>query len=312
MFEFLSSPFGLVAVGLGVLAVAVLALCLWITTLDRRMRGMADGLETERRKVAELQMVIGRRANAARSYGNRGRAAAPAPPRRLLLLPPRPLLLARPCPRGCGSSGADGGIRRRGRAPAGVRAGFRGRPCGRGAPRTWSRPAPAGSGWTPSSIPMRAVGGGRLGAGRTGGAAAHRGARSQDIAQGSSRGGRAFAASAPLPSWRPARLAEPRRPLRPSALSERRRPAPPLLRTPPQPPVLLRAFPPRPRASPRCSPGLRRAFRRPRPPRAGGFPPRASGFPVAQCPSSLKRPAPRCSRRGPSATRLMRWGFYPL
>ena len=73
MFEFLSSPFGLVAVGLGVLAVAVLALCLWITTLDRRMRGMADGLETERRKVAELQMVIGRRANAARSYGNRRR-----------------------------------------------------------------------------------------------------------------------------------------------------------------------------------------------------------------------------------------------
>ena len=64
MFEFLSSPFGLVAVGLGVLAVAVLALCLWITTLDRRMRGMADGLETERRKVAELQMVI---------MGHRGR-----------------------------------------------------------------------------------------------------------------------------------------------------------------------------------------------------------------------------------------------
>lgn len=69
MFEFLSSPFGLVAVGLAVLAVAVLALCLWITTLDRRMRGMADGLEAERRKVAEMQMVIGRRNNAARSYG---------------------------------------------------------------------------------------------------------------------------------------------------------------------------------------------------------------------------------------------------
>lgn len=79
MFEFLSSPFGLVAVGLGVLAVAVLALCFWITTLDRRMRGMADGLEAERRKVAEMQMVIGRRNNAARSYGGgRGRAAAPA------------------------------------------------------------------------------------------------------------------------------------------------------------------------------------------------------------------------------------------
>ena len=79
MFEFLSSPFGLVAVGLGVLAVAVLALCLWITTLDRRMRGMADGLEAERRKVAEMQMVIGRRNNAARSYGGRPRAGQPAP-----------------------------------------------------------------------------------------------------------------------------------------------------------------------------------------------------------------------------------------
>ena len=80
MFEFLSSPFGLVAVGLGVLAVAVLALCLWITTLDRRMRGMADGLEAERRKVAEMQMVIGRRNNAARSYGRRGApAGAPVP-----------------------------------------------------------------------------------------------------------------------------------------------------------------------------------------------------------------------------------------
>lgn len=80
MFEFLSSPFGLVAVGLGVLAVAVLALCFWITTLDRRMRGMADGLEAERRKVAEMQMVIGRRNNAARSYGGgRNRTAAQAP-----------------------------------------------------------------------------------------------------------------------------------------------------------------------------------------------------------------------------------------
>lgn len=78
MFEFLSSPFGLVAVGLGVLAVAVLGLCLWITTLDRRMRGMADGLEAERRKVAEMQMVIGRRNNAARSYGRRPAPAAPA------------------------------------------------------------------------------------------------------------------------------------------------------------------------------------------------------------------------------------------
>lgn len=133
MFEFLSSPFGLVAVGLGVLAVAVLALCLWITTLDRRMRGMADGLETERRKVAELQMVIGRRANAARSYGNRGRAAAPAPA-------PAPM-------------GASGGaaVPPRGSVPASAGAPAGAVPRGRG-----SRPASAGSGWTPSSIPMPA------------------------------------------------------------------------------------------------------------------------------------------------------------
>ena len=157
MFEFLSSPFGLVAVGLGVLAVAVLALCLWITTLDRRMRGMADGLETERRKVAELQMVIGRRANAARSYGNRGRAAAPAPA-------PAPVAAAAPAApagapmsaRGAGAPvpmGASGGaaVPPRGSVPASAGAPAGAVPRGRG-----SRPAPAGSGWTPSSIPMPA------------------------------------------------------------------------------------------------------------------------------------------------------------
>ena len=133
VFEFLSSPFGLVAVGLGVLAVAVLALCLWITTLDRRMRGMADGLETERRKVAELQMVIGRRANAARSYGNRGRAAAPAP----APAPASAVAAASAPPRNVvpASAAVPSGAAPRGRAP---------------------RPAPAGSGWTPSSIPMPA------------------------------------------------------------------------------------------------------------------------------------------------------------
>lgn len=138
MFEFLSSPFGLVAVGLGVLAVAVLALCLWITTLDRRMRGMADGLEAERRKVAELQMVIGRRANAARSYGNRGRAAAPAPA-------PAPVAAAAP------AAPAGTAVPPRGSVPASAGAPAGAVPRGRG-----SRPAPAGSGWTPSSIPMPA------------------------------------------------------------------------------------------------------------------------------------------------------------
>ena len=158
VFEFLSSPFGLVAVGLGVLAVAVLALCLWITTLDRRMRGMADGLETERRKVAELQMVIGRRANAARSYGNRGRAAAPAPapapaPASAVAaasagapMPPRGA--AAPMPMGV-PAGAS--VPPRNAVPASAAVPSGAAPRGR-APR----PAPAGSGWTPSSIPMPA------------------------------------------------------------------------------------------------------------------------------------------------------------
>ena len=155
MFEFLSSPFGLVAVGLGVLAVAVLALCLWITTLDRRMRGMADGLETERRKVAELQMVIGRRANAARSYGNRGRAAAPAPPRRPSLLP-RPLLLVRPCPHVVRELRCRWGHRAARPCPRGGPCRLPRAPLRRGARGRGSRPAAAGSGWTPSSIPMPA------------------------------------------------------------------------------------------------------------------------------------------------------------
>ncbi|WP_304426085.1 hypothetical protein [uncultured Adlercreutzia sp.] len=181
MFEFLSSPFGLVAVGLGVLAVAVLALCLWITALDRRMRGMADGLEAERRKVAEMQMVIGRRANAARSYGSRRPAAgvpagAPMPTQPPVARPQpgrgapmpgqapagqvpqgRPAAApragqapqGRPMPQGAAPQGAP----RQGRpAPAGYSA-----PAGApaNAPATAPRPAPApGAGWTPSSIPM--------------------------------------------------------------------------------------------------------------------------------------------------------------
>lgn len=141
VFEFLSSPFGLVAVGLGVLAVAVLALCLWITTLDRRMRGMADGLEAERRKVAEMQMVIGRRSNAARSYGGRGRAAAPAP-----APVAAPMTQAAP---GAGVTGAPVAG-----APAATQAAYAAQPAARGRA---TRPASApGAGWTPSSIPMPA------------------------------------------------------------------------------------------------------------------------------------------------------------
>ena len=262
MFEFLSSPFGLVAVGLGVLAVAVLALCLWITTLDRRMRGMADGLETERRKVAELQMVIGRRANAARSYGNRGRAAAPA------AAPAAPAGTAVP-PRGAGAPvpmGASGGaaVPPRGSVPA------------------WVAPRP---GWQRVDAQQHsdagAVGGGRLGAGRTGGAAAHRGARSQDVAQGSSRGGARLCRSrrcraggppgSPSPGGRcgPALFRSGAGPRRRSCAPRRSRPS----------------CCGRSRPGPGLCPGaarLRRAFRRPRPPRAlGAFPPRASG--VSRC-----------------------------
>ena len=54
------------------------------------------------------------------------------------------------------SSGADGGIRRRGRAPAGVRAGFRGCLVVARCLRRRVAPAPGGKRVTPSSIPMPA------------------------------------------------------------------------------------------------------------------------------------------------------------
>ena len=306
MFEFLSSPFGLVDVGLGVLAVAVLALCLWITTLDRRMRGMADGLETERRKVAELQMVIGRRANAARSYGNRGRAAAPAPA-------PAPVAAAAPAApagapmsaRGAGAPvpmGASGGaaVPPRGSVPASAGAPAGAVPRGRG-----SRPPRLAAGGRPAAFRCRRS------RRWTPGCRAHRRCSSPSwcpIARCRARLVARRSAPLPLarpPSWRLARPDAPRRPLRPSALSERRRPAPPLLRTPPQPPVLLRAFPPRPRASPRCSP-LTARLPAPAPAtRARGLSAtRVGGFPLRNVPSSLKRPAPRML----SARAFLRYG----
>ncbi|MFR1322003.1 MAG: hypothetical protein ACLSBA_03660 [Adlercreutzia equolifaciens] len=306
MFEFLSSPFGLVAVGLGVLAVAVLALCLWITTLDRRMRGMADGLETERRKVAELQMVIGRRANAARSYGNRGRAAAPAPA-------PAPVAAAAPAApagepmsaRGAGAPvpmGASGGaaVPPRGSVPASAGAPAGAVPRGRG-----SRPAPAGSGWTPSSIPMPAQS--EVDAWVQGAPAVQQPIVVPDrkmSRKARREAERAFAARAAAElEARQARRAQE------AAAAQRsfgrRRPAPLLLRTPPQPPVLPRAFPPRPRALLRCSP-LTARLPAPAPAtRARGlFATRVGGFPLRNVPSSLKRPAPRM----PSARAFLRYG----
>ena len=297
VFEFLSSPFGLVAVGLGVLAVAVLALCLWITTLDRRMRGMADGLETERRKVAELQMVIGRRANAARSYGNRGRAAAPAPApapapasavaaasagapmpprgaaapclRETPFRPPRPFLRAqrleavRPGPPRPAAAGrpAASRCRRSRRWMPGCRAA---RPC--------SNPL-----WCPIARCHARP-------------AARRSAHSRP---------------ARLPNWRLARPVAPRRPPRPSALSGRPRPArQQLLRTPPQPAVLLRAFPPRPRASRRCS---RLMVRLP----ALAPATRASGLPAAPLSQTQKASAEDAFGAGLFVMQLTCWASTP-
>lgn len=151
MFEFLSSPFGLVAVGLGVLAIAVLALCLWITALDRRMRGMADGLEAERRKVAEMQMVIGRRNNAARSYGSRRPAPAPGGAAPMTGQVPMPGATSAGMP--AQGQAVPQGAHAATRVPrsAAVSAAATYNP----APTTAPRPAPApGAGWTPNSIPM--------------------------------------------------------------------------------------------------------------------------------------------------------------
>lgn len=63
MIDFLSSPFSLVSVGLGVLAIAIIGIVAWILSIDRRTRGMVDSLEQERRKVAEMQVFLSRRGN---------------------------------------------------------------------------------------------------------------------------------------------------------------------------------------------------------------------------------------------------------
>lgn len=61
MAEFLSSPYSLLILGLVVLAFAIILLMIWIVIIDRRTRGVVDGLETERRKVAEMQRIVGQR-----------------------------------------------------------------------------------------------------------------------------------------------------------------------------------------------------------------------------------------------------------
>lgn len=73
MIDFLSSPFSLVSVGLGVLAIAIIGMVAWVLSIDRRTRGMVDSLEQERRKVAEMQVFLSRR-------GNDGARRAPRAP----------------------------------------------------------------------------------------------------------------------------------------------------------------------------------------------------------------------------------------
>lgn len=224
-----------------------------------------------------------------RSYGNRGRTAAPAPapapaPASAVAaasagapMPPRGA--AAPMPMG---TSAAASVPPRNAVPASAAVPSGAVPRGRA-------PGPPGRQRLDAQQhpDAGAVGGGCLGAGRPGRAATHCGARSQDVTQGSPRGGARLRRPARLPNWRLARPVAPRRPRRPSALSGRPRPArQQLLRTPPQPAVLLRAFPPRPRASRRVQPGLRCAFRRSRPPRA------LAVFPLRHFPK-LKRPAPR-------------------
>lgn len=87
MSSFLSSlnlsPFALVAVGLIVLAVAIVLLVVWVIAIDRRTRGVVDGLEVERRKVAEMQVIVSQRVGRGpqRPQGRSGPGARGAGPR---------------------------------------------------------------------------------------------------------------------------------------------------------------------------------------------------------------------------------------
>ena len=75
------SPFALVGIGLAVLAVAIVLLVAWVVAIDRRTRGVVDGLEVERRKVAEMQVIVSQ--GVARGGGPRpqGRPASARRPR---------------------------------------------------------------------------------------------------------------------------------------------------------------------------------------------------------------------------------------
>lgn len=79
MAEFLSSPYSLLILGLVVLAFAIILLMIWIVIIDRRTRGVVDGLETERRKVAEMQRIVGQRQASRPGYAPARSASAQHP-----------------------------------------------------------------------------------------------------------------------------------------------------------------------------------------------------------------------------------------
>lgn len=64
--QVMASPFSLVSIGLVVLAIALVVLVIWVVSIDKRTRVVVDDLEVERRKVAEMQRIMGRRNTADR------------------------------------------------------------------------------------------------------------------------------------------------------------------------------------------------------------------------------------------------------
>ena len=161
VFEFLSSPFGLVAVGLGVLAVAVLALCSVGHAVSTAVcAAWPTAWKPSVARWPSCRPAIGAPApTRPADSGTGARAAAPLPP-----LGARRCCPGRSCwcaPRPHAAAGAPApmgtGVARRRRTRGGAVPRFRRAPLRARCPEDVGRAAaPAGSGWTPSSIPMPA------------------------------------------------------------------------------------------------------------------------------------------------------------
>ena len=77
MAEFLQSPFAIVALVLLIFAVAILGLVGSLVGTNRQLRGLVDGLEAERRKIAQIQMYLSQRSR----QGAQTRRPRPQEPR---------------------------------------------------------------------------------------------------------------------------------------------------------------------------------------------------------------------------------------